>query len=111
MLTTEEKEFIKSKILDKIKIVESDIAFLKKATEPIAPDNSIGRITRMDAINNKSVAEQSLRQALDKIGKLKESLIKIDSEDFGKCQKCNGDIDFKRIAFMPEIRRCMKCAR
>ena len=35
----------------------------KEITKPIAPENAIGRISRMDAINNKSVTEAALRQA------------------------------------------------
>ncbi|MFT4645114.1 MAG: RNA polymerase-binding transcription factor DksA, partial [Planctomycetota bacterium] len=42
---------------------------------------------------------------------LKNALKNIDSKVFGVCQKCKGDINFKRIAFMPEILRCMKCAK
>lgn len=111
MLTQEQKEYIRSKITTKIKIVAQDIKYLEEATKPIAPENSIGRVSRMDAINNKSVAEDSLRNALDKYGKLKNALNNIDDKDFGICQKCKEAINFKRIAFMPEILRCMKCAK
>lgn len=111
MLTLEQKIYIENKIINKIKIVEQDITYLKEATKPIAPENSIGRISRMDAINNKSVAEDSLRKAIDKVGKLKDALKNISNPDFGQCQKCTETINFKRIAFMPEIRRCMKCAK
>lgn len=36
---------------------------LEDSCKPIAPDVAIGRISRMDAINNKSVMEASLRNA------------------------------------------------
>jgi len=111
MLTEDQKKFIKNKISTKIRILEDDVSFLKETTKPISPENSIGRVSRMDAINNKSVAEETLRNSLDRLGKLKESLSSIDNEDFGLCQRCKKAIDFKRIAFMPESRRCMKCAK
>ena len=38
--------------IEKLKIKLSD---LKEFTSPVAPDNAIGRISRMDAINNKSI--------------------------------------------------------
>ena len=110
MITYEQKEYLKAKINEKLLVLKLDIESLREDTKPIPPDNSIGRISRMDAINNKSVAEEGLRKTLDKYGKLKESLTIIDSKDFGKCQKCNEEINFKRISFMPEIRRCIKCA-
>ena len=40
--------------IDKTKV---SIQHYKELTKPIAPENAIGRISRMDAINNKSVNE------------------------------------------------------
>jgi DnaK suppressor protein len=111
MLTLEQKEYIRRKISNKIEIVDQDVKYLELSTKPISPENAIGRVSRMDAINNKSVAEDSLRKAIEKQAKLKNALKNIDSKEFGVCQKCKGDINFKRIAFMPEILRCMKCAK
>ena len=45
-----------SKTIQKIRRYE-------EMTQPIAPDNAIGRVSRMDAINNKSVIEAALRKA------------------------------------------------
>jgi DnaK suppressor protein len=52
----------KSKQDEIIKIINDDIAKTESAierykelTKPIAPENAIGRVSRMDAINNKSV--------------------------------------------------------
>ena len=39
----------------------------KELTLIISPENSIGRVSRMDAINNKSVMEESLRKLEAKI--------------------------------------------
>lgn len=110
-MTEDQKKYIYEKLTKKIILVEKDIEYLKEATKPISPENAIGRISRMDAINNKSVAEDSLRKTLDTYGKLKEALNNINNTYFGLCQKCKKEINYKRIAFMPEIRRCMKCAK
>lgn len=111
MLTEDQIIFIEKKIKRKLGILKEDIRYLKETTKPISPENAIGRVSRMDAINNKSVAEESLRKSLDKEGKLKEALTKIYDKDYNICQKCKKDIAFKRLAFMPESRRCSKCAR
>lgn len=110
MLSKDQKAFILSKIERKLIIVQEDIGFLEETTKPVSPDNAIGRVSRMDAINNKSVAEESLRQAKEKYALLSAALKNINDVDFDLCQKCKQSIDFKRIAFMPESRRCAKCA-
>ena len=50
-------------VLEKIAITKEKIIKYTELCKPIPPQNSIGRISRMDAINNKSVTEAALRQA------------------------------------------------
>ncbi|MDH5475770.1 MAG: hypothetical protein OEX22_08790 [Cyclobacteriaceae bacterium] len=69
-----EKRTIKLKITDDISTTEKDIVNLKELTAPISPENAIGRISRMDAINNKSVNEASLRAAIEKLAKSHRAL-------------------------------------
>ena len=61
---------IKKKIESEILKTEEIILEYKELSKPIAPENAIGRISRMDAINNKSVTEAALRQAMEKLSKL-----------------------------------------
>lgn len=101
---------IKEKILSEIKKTEKAIEDYKEMTKPISPDDAIGRVSRMDAINNKSVAEAGLRKAEEKLKNLNNMLPNIDKKDFGKCAKCNGDIPLGRLMIMPESRFCVRCA-
>ena len=86
------------------------IASLKLKSKPIAPDNAIGRISRMDAIANKSVNDASLRNAKKRLTKLKYALNNIDCPDFGICTECDEAIPLGRIMVMPESTRCVACA-
>lgn len=81
----------------------------KELTKPISPENSIGRISRMDAINNKSVMEESLRKLEAKYEKLKFIKTQTQNEDFGMCLKCKNEIPLGRIMIIPESRFCVKC--
>ena len=65
----------------------------------------------MDAINTKSVAEESLRQAKARQITLQEAKENITHPDFGKCFSCKEAIPFERLLFRPESRRCTQCAR
>ena len=81
----------------------------KELTKPICPENSIGRVSRMDAINNKSVMEESLRKLEAKYEKLKFIKTQTQNEDFGMCLKCKNEIPLGRIMIIPESRFCVKC--
>lgn len=109
MNATERAE-LKKKIEEEIIKSEKDIIEIEKLTQPITPENSIGRISRMDAINNKSVMEAALRTKKSKLTKLKIAITKIDDTNFGLCAMCNQPIQPKRLMFMPESTRCVRCA-
>ena len=80
-------------------------------TKPIAPENAIGRISRMDAINNKSVNEAALIKAKQKLKNLEITLSNINEPDFGICAKCNNTIPIGRVMLMPHSRFCVNCAK
>ncbi|MFY0628549.1 MAG: TraR/DksA C4-type zinc finger protein [Reichenbachiella sp.] len=105
-----DKAKIKSQIEKEIKVTQSKINDLKEQTKPISPENAIGRVSRMDAINNKSVNEASLRQAQDKLNKLEIAITKIDSKEFGICVKCQKPIPVGRLMLMPHSNKCVNCA-
>ena len=105
-----DKKAIAEKINGEIVKTEKSILDLKELTVPISPENAIGRISRMDAINNKSVNEASLRQSEEKFAKLKRALEKIDDENFGICVRCKNAIPLGRIMLMPQAIKCVNCA-
>lgn len=102
---------VRSHIEEEISKTESSIKHYKELTKPIAPSDAIGRVSRMDAINNKTINEASLRQAEAKLNKLKIVLNKIDDPDFGLCLKCKQPIPVGRILIRPESLHCVNCAR
>ncbi len=110
-MTASEKDQIRQKLIDTIDKTQKEIIELQELTQPIAPDSAIGRISRMDAINNKSVNEAGLRKSKTKLEKLQKSLSRIDEEDFGRCSRCGQEIQVGRMLFMPESSWCIACAR
>ena len=106
-----EPEEIRSKIEQEIAKTEKLISEYKELTRPVAPDVAIGRISRMDAINNKSVTEASLRKAELKLKNLQRVLSQFGTPEFGLCVKCKKTIPIGRILFRPESLSCVNCAR
>lgn len=109
-MTKEEKKQLKENIIVKIEQYKQQIIDLKELTKPIAPDCAIGRISRMDAINNKSVNEAALRQKEKQFKALEIALIDIDKPEFGICISCKRTIPTGRILIMPESKKCVNCA-
>ncbi len=105
-----DKKKIRDLIRSKISELEGKVNELEELTKPIAPDVAIGRVSRMDAINNKSVNEASLRQARAKLHGLQHALDQIDKPSFGKCTRCGSIIPVGRLLVMPESTKCTRCS-
>ncbi len=106
-----DKELIRHQLDDEMIKTDNLIQEYKEITKPISPDCAIGRVSRMDAINNKSVAEASLRQANNKLKSLQRVLSQLDSDEFGICLKCKKPIPIGRILIRPESLLCVNCAQ
>jgi DnaK suppressor protein len=109
-MTAAERQELKTAIDRKIKTTEEAIAEYKEMTKPVSPDVAIGRISRMDAINSKSVMEAALRTAEEKLKGLLAAAEKIDDADFGICTKCKGAIPVGRLKIMPGSTKCVRCS-
>ncbi len=96
--------------MTKINKLKTEIADLKLLAKPIEPENSIGRISRMDAINNKTIVDRMLRNSEQKLKNLKFNLYLLETDDFGNCRKCKNEININRIKLMPEVTTCVKCS-
>lgn len=101
---------VKKKILQEIEKITKTISHLEELTKPISPDCAIGKVSRMDAINNKSINENALRKSINKLKRMNIALNNIDDNDFGLCVKCSNQIPSRRILLMPHSRFCVHCA-
>ncbi len=108
-MTGEEKDRLREKMLVDIGVLEDTAGKLLESSKPVAPDNAIGRLTRMEAINAKSISEASLSNARDRLSRLKAALSRLDEEEFGICRECEEPIPAGRIMIMPESIYCVKC--
>lgn len=105
-----DKVKIKELIQKEIKATTALVLKYRELTKPIAPENAIGRVSRMDAINNKSVNDAALRKAETRLKSLESAALRTDDPDFGYCVKCKGPIPPERIMIVPHTRTCVRCA-
>ena len=102
---------IQEMVRKEIEKTKKTIADYKDMTIPEGLDDAVGRVSRMDAINNKSITQAALRQAEEKLKKLNYVLSQIDKDGFGECRRCGGQIPIGRIILMPQSVHCVRCAR
>jgi len=109
-MNDKEKKSINTVINRDINELIVKIKKLTEDTKPIPPENAIGRVSRMDAINNKSVLEASLINSKVRLKKLKIIKDKMNNKDFGLCIRCNKPIPIQRLIILPESIKCVNCS-
>lgn len=102
---------MESIIKQEIDKTQTKIEELLDLRKPIAPENAIGRISRMDTINNKAINEAALVKANEKMKLLKLALENINEHGFGLRKCCGKSIQPKRMALMPQSLFCVHCAQ
>jgi len=110
VLTQTQREELRKIIVDEIAGLETQIESLREKVRPIAPDCSLGRLTRLEAMGEKQVNETLLRQSELRLTRLRNALQRIDREEFGLCIECEEPIGFPRLKVRPESLRCIECA-
>ncbi|MCX8212720.1 MAG: DnaK suppressor protein [Neolewinella sp.] len=106
-----DKAQLSEKLSEQITLTEKKIVGFEEMSAPVTPDDAIGRISRMDAINNKAVQEAALSKAREKLTKLKVMQANLDDPKLGLCKRCGRPIPTGRLLLMPESAFCVRCSR
>lgn len=109
MLDEEERARIRARIEHELMRLESEIQTLEILTAPVPPDRAIGRLSRLEAINEKSINEATLRSARALQRRLRAALPRVGEEEFGQCSECEASIPLARLLSMPDARMCVTC--
>jgi DnaK suppressor protein len=72
---------------------------------------SVGRLSRMDALQGQAMAQASERQRRATIQKIDAALSRLEAGEYGDCVECGGEISVKRLHVDPAAAFCIKCAR
>jgi DnaK suppressor protein len=109
-MDSKQKSELKKIVLDTQKEILHEIEELEIKTAPIEPDVSLGRLTRLEAMQEKSINEAVLEKAKIRLKKIAFVLTKIDGEDYGLCSICEEKIPYGRLCIVPESTICVNCA-
>ena len=82
---------------------------LKESAKPVAPDDALGRLTRLDAIQSQQIGKNSMAKVTAQLAGIDHALKGIDGPDFGLCAECGLTIPVGRLKAMPGARHCVNC--
>ncbi len=72
---------------------------------------SVGRLSRMDALQNQAMAKASATRRDIERRRLKAAFGRIDEGEYGYCEDCGDEIAHARLNLDPAAQRCVQCAK
>jgi DnaK suppressor protein len=82
----------------------------KSATDTVVLDQSkVGRISRMDAMQQQKMAESNMQHTVQRIKNVKLALNKFEEGAYSFCDECGNSIAFERLKIQPEAALCIEC--
>ena len=89
--------------------LHAGIAAGQEDAKPVELDGSIGRVTRIDAIQQQSMAKANLGANRLRLKRVQSARRALAEGHYGECQSCGELIAFKRLLARPEARFCIEC--
>ncbi len=86
-----------------------DISEEARATVQL-DQQSVGRLSRMDALQGQAMAQASERQRRLELQRIDAALHRLEGDDYGYCAECGEEIAGKRLQVDPAAALCINCA-
>lgn len=79
-------------------------------SKPVILDQqSVGRLSRMDAIQHQQMALANKKQSSNQLIHIDLALKRIDAGEYGLCLQCEEQIAFARLQAQPFAKLCIDC--
>lgn len=103
-------ELLKIKLQDmQIELMGLEQSLKQSAATVVLDQNSVGRLSRMDAMQAQQMALEAERRRKNSLIKIKAALMRIENDDYGYCEVCDEEIIFGRLSIDPTVTRCVGC--
>ncbi len=108
-LTSKQTKEINQKLLSLREELADMLSNSLESSKPVGLDQPIGRLSRMDALQQQSMTQASRRAAEVRISKINNALSRINNDNYGYCLECEEEIGYARLQANPEAPFCLDC--
>lgn len=92
--------------------LEASTAASVESRKPVELDQqSVGRLSRMDALQVQAMAKETDRRRRVELTRIEAALQRLDGDEYGWCIVCGEEIATKRLELDPAASQCIDCAR
>jgi len=85
------------------------LALSAEGARPVDLEEPIGRVSRMDAMQQQSMLQANRNAAQLRLQQVGAALARFREEEYGFCQSCGEDVGYPRLKARPETPFCLAC--
>jgi len=89
--------------------LRAQLASSQEAAKPVDLDQPIGRVSRIDLIQQQSMVEAGREAAKIRSQQVAAALRRMDDGEYGLCLGCGDEIEARRLSARPESPFCLRC--
>jgi DnaK suppressor protein len=89
--------------------LEEHLQLSEEGAKPVQLGTPIGRLSRMDAIQQQEMTKASRSTNETKLRQIKASLEAHQKGEYGYCRSCESPIGYRRLKARPEAPFCLRC--
>lgn len=109
-LSQDQLDALHRALADRRQSLNRYLASEQKAAEPVTLDQqSVGRVSRIDAIQQQQMAIASREQAQQTLSMIESALARMAEGEYGLCLQCAETIRFERLQVQPFATLCIDC--
>ena len=109
-MTPGRQAHFRERLLALEKEIQATLEASKDASGVVELDTAIGRLSRMDAMQNQQMALELRRRQEQQLQRITNALKRMDQNRYGLCGRCKQPIAEERLEISPDVVMCVKCA-
>jgi DnaK suppressor protein len=108
-LSEQQKQEMHKELLALRDMLQKLLANSSDGAQPVSLDDPIGRLSRMDAMQQQSMVQANRRTAQTRLTRIETALRRCANDDYGLCANCEEEIGYARLKAQPEAPFCIDC--
>jgi DnaK suppressor protein len=100
------KKYLEEALHEVRKYLESS----EDAAAAVAPDKGLGRLSRMEAMQDQQLVMEMRRRKKRQLVEIKLAISRLEMGNYGTCVFCGKEISPERLEVAPEVQTCMSCS-
>jgi len=108
-LTPEQETELRAELRRLRDALQHQIDSSADAASPVALDEPIGRVSRIDAIAQQRMVQANRQASRGRLQQVDAALSRMDEDEYGECLECGEPVGFARLEVKPEATLCIAC--